>query len=155
MKHATILVVALASSLASAQDLRGAEIANMFADCSCKMDLGTCAGFAEASARMSNVEYLAPRILGSLGVVPSGFWYDWNSNPAMCDALVRDCRLDWSGDGCRIARSQFRQTEHNCRGTRTEDAPQAQDTRFPLAASLLSFLALAAIRRRRPRFIKQ
>lgn len=159
MKTIIAFILAISSSLANAKgpdDPRGAAIANMFAHCSCVMDLGTCAGYAEARASMPPAQVNAPRLLGLLGTVPAGYWYDWNANPAMCAQLVTDCRTSFDSDGCRIARSQFRQTEYDCRGTRTADAAQAQDTLVPLAAGMFSLLALAAMwPRRRPRFIKQ
>lgn len=139
---AIIAILALSANVVSAkgpEDPRGAAIANMFAHCSCVMDLGTCAGYAEARASMPPASVNAPRLLGLLGTVPAGYWYEWNANPAMCAQLVTDCRTSFDGAGCRIARSQFRQTEYDCRGTRT----QAQDTRVPGLAFGISAMLLA------------
>jgi len=144
MKIIAAIIMSLLAFAAQARESapHAAEVASMFAHCNCVMSAGQCAGFAEAKASLPPADLARPRLLGMLGTVPAGIWYDFNADIAMCDSIPRECALDWTGNVCRIARSQFRQDSNFECGPKQSN--QADAEAASKVAGVMT-LALAAI----------
>jgi hypothetical protein len=152
------LIITMMMVLISPQAMaRDAGVLNMSAHCRCVMERGTCAPFNEVRDAIATGSgpsaFALPRVLGVYGLVSERTWFDWNANPQMCDQLVVDCETSPLGDGCRIAKSQFRQdTNFDC----ADDGLQRQLPRESpssaaaiLAAGLLAIVIAARRRARR------
>lgn len=113
---ALILLMALVAAIllpttVHAQPVDAAQrIRNMSARCVPLMVNGTCRAFNDGAKAVPPANPSARVVYPGGESVSAQQLYDFQNDPNMCKRIERECKADWFGAGCIVARKHFRQT---------------------------------------------